>query len=130
MKSSLAIVFLSAIVFPLFSQSRDCQSLEDCQKALEANRRSSLALYRMGELFFATGNYQRAANVFRESLSGDLDPQWITAWAHLSLGKIFDLTYQRDRALNEYRLVLKTGDNTRGALDEAAKYSESPYKRS
>ena len=129
MKSSLAILFLSATICPLFSQGRDCRSLEDCQKVLEANRRSSLALYRMGELFFETGNYQRAASVFRESLSGDLDPQWIAVWAHLNLGKIFDLTYQRDRALNEYRLALKTGDNTRGALDEAAKYSESPYKR-
>jgi hypothetical protein len=35
----------------------------------------------------------------------------------------------RDRALNEYRLARRTKDNTRGAQEEAAKYTESPFKR-
>jgi len=41
------------------------------------------------------------------------------------LGKIFDATNQRERALNEYRRALRTLDNTRGALDEARKYIET-----
>jgi hypothetical protein len=45
------------------------------------------------------------------------------------MGKIYDLTGQRERALNEYRQALRTKDNTRGALDEAAKYIEAPRKR-
>jgi hypothetical protein len=49
--------------------------------------------------------------------------------AHINLGKIFDITDQRYRALNEYRLALRTKDNTRGALDEAKKYTEAPYSR-
>ena len=58
-----------------------------------------------------------------------MDPRWIEVWAHVNLGKIFDVTQQRERALNEYRLALRTKDNTRGALDEAKKFSETPYSR-
>jgi len=45
------------------------------------------------------------------------------------LGKIFDITGQRSRAVNEYRQAIQTGDNTQGALDEARKYLEQPYQR-
>ena len=73
-------------------------------------------------------HYMNAANEFRMSLAGDLEPKWTEVWDHINLGKIFDITNQRDRALNEYRLALRTKDNTRGALDEAKKYTEAPYK--
>jgi tetratricopeptide (TPR) repeat protein len=111
-----------------FSQGTDCDSMQTCQEVLKANPKSSLARYRIGELYFLQGNYQSSANTFRESLSGDQEPGWILVWAHLNLGKIYDATNQRERALNEYRLALRTKDNTRGALDEAAKYIEAPYK--
>ena len=85
--------------------------------------------FRLGEIFFADKKYQPSANEFREALNGDLKPKWVEVWAHVNLGKIFDTTGQRDRALNEYRLAMRTGDNTRGAQDEAAKYTREPYKR-
>ena len=47
----------------------------------------------------------------------------------VQLGKIFDTTQQRDRAVNEYRLAIQTGDNFQGALDEARKYLETPFTR-
>ena len=110
-------------------QNTDCDSIEKCRAALEANRRSSRIHFRIGELCFTDKNYICSANEFRAALAGDLDPKWTEVWAHVNLGKIFDVTGQRERALNEYRLARRTGDNTRGALDEAAKYSEEPYKR-
>jgi hypothetical protein len=110
-----------------FGQSNDCDSAESCQKVLEANRRSSLAHYRVGEIFFQQGSIQSAANEFRSALDGDLDPGWIEVWSHINLGKIFDSSGQRDRAMNEYQLAKRTKDNTRGALDEAAKYSAFAY---
>jgi tetratricopeptide (TPR) repeat protein len=73
-------------------------------------------------------HYQNAANEFREVLIGDLEPKWTEVWAHVNLGKIYDVTSQRERALNEYRRAIRTLDNTRGALDEAIKYTEAPYK--
>lgn len=105
------------------------EALDTYQQALDINRYSSLAHYRIGEVFFRQNNYQSAANQFRESLNGDGEPAWTEVWCHISLGKIFDITDQRDRAVNEYQLALRTRDNTEGALDEAQKYLEQPYQR-
>ena len=105
------------------------EALKEYQKALDVNRNSSLAHYRVGEIFFLQRNYQSAANEFRESLNGDLDPKWTEVWAHINLGKIFDVTGQRERAVNEYRQAIRTKDNTQGAQEEAAKYLKQPYER-
>jgi aminopeptidase N len=105
------------------------EALKEYQRALETNRNSSLAHYRVAEVFFLQGNYQSAANEFREALNGDLDPKWTEVWSHINLGKIFDITGQRDRAVNEYTLATRTKDNTQGALEEAAKYLKTPYER-
>jgi hypothetical protein len=45
------------------------------------------------------------------------------------LGKIYDLTGQRDRAVAEYRLAVQTNDNTQGAVNEARLYLQKPYVR-
>jgi tetratricopeptide (TPR) repeat protein len=111
-----------------FSQGNDCSPLDACQKILQVNPRESLAHYRIGESLFQEKNYQRAANEFREALNGNLDPRWIEVWSHLELGKIFDVTSQRERAVNEYKQAQRTKDYTRGALDEAAKYIKTPYR--
>ena len=105
------------------------EALKEYQKALEVTRNSSLAHYRVGELFFQQQNWQPAANEFRESLTGDLTPKWTEVWAHIFLGKIFDVSDQRDRAVNEYRLALRTKDNSFGALEEAGKYINTKFQR-
>jgi len=104
-------------------------ALREYQKALDVNKNSSLAHYRVGETFFLQNNYQSAANEFRESLNGDLEPKWTEVWGHLNLGMIFDITGQRERAVNEYNLAVRTKDNTQGAQEEAAKYLREPFKR-
>jgi tetratricopeptide (TPR) repeat protein len=104
-------------------------ALKEYQKALDVSKQSSLAHYRVGELFFLQNNYQSAANEFRESLNGDLDPKWTEVWAHIHLGWIFDITGQRDRAVNEYNHAIRTRDDTQGAQAEAAKYLKQPYER-
>lgn len=111
-------------------QARDYQgALEQYQKALDINRTSSLAHYRVGEAFFQLRNYQSAANAFREVLNGDLVPKWTEVWSHLYLGKIFDVTGQRDRAVNEYQQAVRTKDDTQGAQREATQYLQKPYER-
>jgi tetratricopeptide (TPR) repeat protein len=105
------------------------EALKEYQKALEVNRLSSLAHYRVAEVFFQQGNYQSAANEFREAINGDEDPKWTVVWSHISLGKIYDVTGQRERALNEYTKALRTKDNTQGALEEAARFQQKPYQR-
>ncbi len=104
-------------------------ALKEYQKALETKTHNSLAHYRVAEVYFLQNNFQSAANEFREALNGDLEPKWVEVWAHISLGKIFDITGQRDRAVNEYEQARRTHDNTQGAQDEVGKYLRKPYER-
>ncbi len=104
------------------------EALKEYQKALDINKNSSLAHYRIAEVFFLQHNYQSAANAYRESLNGDGEPRWTEVWSHIQLGMIFDLTGQRERATNEYRQALQTNDNTQNALDTARRYLQSPYQ--
>ncbi len=113
----------------MMQQGNLAESLREFQKALDINKNSSLAHYRIAEVFFLQRNYQAAANAYRESLNGDGEPRWTEVWSHIQLGKIFDITGQRERAVNEYRQALSTNDNTQGALDEARKYIASPFQR-
>src|ERR1039458_9667647 len=62
-------------------------------------------------------------------LGGAGEPRWTEVWSHIALGKIFDITGQRDRAVNEYRLAVQTNDNTQGAVNEARQYLQKPYLR-
>jgi hypothetical protein len=105
------------------------QAIQQYQKALDINKNSSLAHFRLGEVFFAQNNWQSAANAFRESLNGDGDPKWTEVWSHINLGKIYDVTGQRERAVNEYNQAIRTRDDTQGAQSEAQKYIKDPYKR-
>jgi aminopeptidase N len=104
-------------------------ALAEFNKALEVNKNSSLAHYRVAEVFFLQHNFQAAANAYRECLNGDGDPRWTEVWSHIQLGKIFDLTGQRERATNEYRQALQTNDNTQGAQEEARKYLQKPFEQ-
>jgi aminopeptidase N len=113
----------------LVAQGDLAGALTQYQKALEANSQSSLASYRIGEVLFTQRNYQAAVNAYRDSLRGDGEPHWTEVWSHIAIGKIFDLTGQRDRAVNEYRLAVQTNDNTQGAVNEARLYLQKPFTR-
>jgi Peptidase family M1 domain len=104
-------------------------ALKEYQKAIEVNRGSSLAHYRVAEVFFLQNNYQSAANEYRQALDGDEEPKWTAVWAHIKLGNIFDISGQRERAVNEYNQAIRTKDNTQGAQEEAAKYLKQPYEK-
>lgn len=105
------------------------EALKEYQKALDVNRNSSLAHYRVAEIFFLQRNYQSAANEFRQALQGDIEPKWTEVWSHINLGMIFDITDQRERAVNEYNQAIRTKDNTQDAQAVAAKYLKTPYER-
>ncbi len=113
----------------LVQQGDYTEALKEFNKALDSNHNSSLAAYRIAEVFFLQHNYQAAADYYRRSMNGDGEPRWTEVWSYLQLGKIFDITDQRDRAVNMYRQALQTHDDTQGALEEARKYLQTPYKR-
>ncbi|HZP07666.1 MAG TPA: M1 family aminopeptidase [Terracidiphilus sp.] len=113
----------------LVAQGDLVNALAEYQKALTTNPQSSLASYRIGEVLFTQRNYQASVNAFRDALRGDDEPAWTEVWSHIAIGKIFDITGQRDRAVNEYRLAVQTNDNTQGAVNEARQYLQKPYTR-
>lgn len=111
----------------LVEQQAYLEAIDRYQSVLQLNKNYSLAHYRIGENLFQLHNYSAAAEEMRQALNGDLDPKWVEVWAHLTLGKIFDATGQRDRALHEYQRALQTNDDTQGALDEANRYIQKPF---
>src|SRR5256714_6478729 len=113
----------------LVQQGDLAAALTQLQKALDINKLSSLAHYRIAEVFFQQHNYQAAADEYRATESGDGEPRWTEVWSHVQLGKLFDITGQRSRATNEYRKAIETNDNTAGAQDEARKYLAAPYQQ-
>jgi aminopeptidase N len=113
----------------LAAQGDTTGALAQYQLAKKADPDSSLASYRIGELLFTMRNYQAAVNAYRDALAGDGVPAWTQVWSYIAIGKIFDLTGQRDRAITEYREALETNDNTAGALNEARHWIRTPYKQ-
>jgi tetratricopeptide (TPR) repeat protein len=131
LKNSAEIKMRSSILRgqALVQQDDLAGALTEFKKALDTNQNSSLAHYRIAEVFFLQRNFQAAANAYREALNGDGDPRWTEVWSHVRLGQIFDITGQRERATNEYRQAIQTNDNTQGALDEARRYLQKPYEQ-
>ncbi len=111
----------------LVAQGDTAGAIEEFQNALKANPSSSLANYRIGEVLFTQRNYQAAVNAYRDALRGDDDPKWTEVWSHIQIGKVFDCTGQRDRAVGEYRQAVQTNDNTQGAVNQARAYLLKQY---
>ncbi len=114
----------------LAEQGKYFEAIQEYQKALDVQGNNSLAHFRMAEAMFYQKNYQAAANEFRRAIDGDLDPsyKWVEVWSHIYLGKIFDLTGQRERAVNEYSKAQEIKDNTGGAQEEAGRYLQKPFQ--
>jgi len=98
------------------------------QKASKSTPRSSLAKYCIAEFLLEKHNYQASVNAYRDSLAGDGNPVWTKVWSHIQIGKIFDVTGQRERAVREYKLAIQTGDNTDGAINQARELLQHPFE--
>jgi tetratricopeptide (TPR) repeat protein len=130
MSDDIRIAVLVSRGEDLGAEGKYNEAIDEYQKAVDIDSHNSLALFRMGEALFELGNLQAAANVFRESLNGDLKPKWVEVWAYVNLGKIFDIRGQRERAVTEYQKAVNTGDDAYGAQAEAGKYINEPFRRS
>ena len=113
----------------LVGEGRYYDAVGEYQRALEITPNDALAHFRMGEAFFHQKNYMAAANSFRQALADVPEPgeKWTEVWAHIYLGKIFDLTGARARAVNEYSKAKQTNDDTAGAQAEVARLIAKPY---
>lgn len=102
-------------------------AIREYEKAKQLNPRSSLTHFRLGEVFFEQQNLSTAANSFRDTLNGDLNPEWIETWAHIYLGKIYDILGQRQRAMAEYQKAINTRNDYHEAQAEAQKHLEVAF---
>lgn len=103
-------------------------AISEYQAAVDLDRLSSLAFFRMGEALFELNALPSAADMFREALNGDLEPTWIEVWSYINIGKIYDLRIQRERALIEYQKAVNTADDAYGAQAEAQAHIERPFR--
>jgi hypothetical protein len=146
------VIMMLAVVAPSFAQISAHGYISDCDqnKALPAyandymgsrwtryllgdsdlksTSRSSLAMYCIAESLLEKHDYQASVNAYRDSLAGDGNPVWTNVWDHIQIGKIFDITSQRERAVAQYRLAIETGDNTDGAIKQARELLEHPFE--
>ncbi|MGH9358126.1 MAG: M1 family aminopeptidase [Terriglobia bacterium] len=102
-------------------------AIDEYRAVLQDNPNNSLAHFRIGDILFKLHNYNASLEEFQNALNGDLNPKWVEVWSYLKIGEIFDVTGQRDRALNEYERALHTNDNSQGALDLANRYIQKPF---
>ena len=99
------------------------------EKARELDPRNSLAAYRLGEVMFLQHSFTNAANAFRDTLNGDLKPEWVETWTHIYMGKIYDILNQRERATAEYQKAINSKVDYNGAQAEAQKYLKEPFTK-
>jgi tetratricopeptide (TPR) repeat protein len=131
LKGSVALRARAAIARgeDLAEQGRFYDAVAQYQRALSIQPGRCLANFRMGEAFFYQKNYQAGANAFREALQTTCDApeKWTEVWAHIYLGKIFDMLGQRERAVNEYSKAKQTNDDTGGAQQVADGFIKKAY---
>ena len=104
-------------------------AIREYGKAKQLNPRSSIAHFHLGEVFFEQQNLSTAANSFRDTLNGDLKPEWVETWTHIYLGKIYDILGQRQRALAEYQKAINNKIDYNGAQAEAQKYLKKAFTK-
>ena len=144
------LIVMSAVATPAFAQIEARGSLSGCDKEkalpdyrmpslwaqmvdalnnqLKSSPHSSLTSYCMAEVLLQQREYQASVNAFRDSLRGDGYPQGTKVWSHIQIGKIFDITRQRERAVAQYQLAIQSGDNTDGAISQARELLEHPFE--
>lgn len=131
------LIMIFTVAAPAFAQIEAHGSLTGCDKnkvlsdylnEIESNPRSSLANYCMAELLLRDRRYQASVNAYRDALRGDGYPAWTKVWSQIQIGKVFDITSQRERAVAQYQLAIQTGDNTDGAINQARELLERPFE--
>jgi len=83
----------------------------------------------MGRIFFAQGDYAKAADCFQKSLMDTSDYNArVRVWSYVRLGMIYDVRNEREQARDYYSMALGIDSGESVAKVEARKYLKAPYK--
>jgi tetratricopeptide (TPR) repeat protein len=83
----------------------------------------------MGRIYFAQGDYSRAADCFQKALKDTADYNArVRVWSYVRLGMICDARNEREQAKEYYTRALNIDSGESVAKVEARKYYKTPYK--
>jgi tetratricopeptide (TPR) repeat protein len=72
-------------------------------------------------------NREIARNHMEKAAEASSSSNSTKAWAHIYLGRYYDLQKNREEAVKHYQATLDLGDNARNALDVARKGLDEPF---
>jgi tetratricopeptide (TPR) repeat protein len=101
---------------------------EQFQKVLESHDAANAeALYGLGIVASIQNRRDIAKDYFSRALQSPSSDKAIKVWAHIYLGRIFDLEDNRQNALQQYQSAIDVGDNTRNAQEVAQHGLKEPF---
>jgi hypothetical protein len=109
--------------------SRDIPGAEKlAHQALdEKNEDPARALFILAKAASLSGDMDGARTYFERTLEIAREPR-VVAWAHIYLGRIFDLQEEREAALAQYRAALNAGDTNPETKNAADRGISQPYE--
>ena len=83
----------------------------------------------LGRIYFNQGDYARAADCFRRSLTDTSDYNArVRVWSYVRLGMIHDVRNEREQAMELYSMALAVESGESIAKVEARQYLKTPYR--
>ena len=111
-----------------FNSREDDAAHEAFQRILvEFDRTNGPALYGMALIVSREGDPELAEDYFVRTIQSDTAETAMIVWSHIFLGRIYDIECERESALEQYRLAIRIGDDTRGAQAAARAGREAPF---
>jgi TonB family protein len=120
-RSFFVVIACYASVAPAIGQSPP-DPVDRYKSDLARNPQSSELHFRLGEAYLVENDFLSAVNEFHKAAFADPNARWTEVWAHINLGKVYDITGRCDSAVNEYMAALRTRDDSFGAQAEIQDY--------
>lgn len=111
-----------------FNSGEDDAAHEAFQRILvEFDLTNGPAMYGMALIASRKGDSILAKDYFVRTIKSDTAEPSMIVWSHIFLGRIYDIECQREDALEQYGLAIRTGDDMQGAQAAARAGLETAF---
>lgn len=110
-----------------FKEGNYVEAQTQFEAALKLDRSNSWIYYHLGLLFLEQRNFDLAIDNFKATLSGNLNPAWLSVWSNIKMGNAYDAKGDRTRAVAAYKRAETLGDNYDSAQEAVKKYLGTPF---
>lgn len=97
------------------------------EQGLEDRAPRARALYSLALVATQEKQPEVAKNFFQQTLEAGREPR-LLAWAHIYLGRLFDMENNRDLAIRHYKQALEAGDPAPRTRQAAERGLEAPFR--